>query len=141
LSALIAPLCVFVGPQLLARAALYTAGITAGLTSIAVTAPSEKFLNMAGPLAIGMGLVFASSIGAMFLPPTTTLGLSLYSVYMYGGLVLFSGLLLYDTQKITYKAEHSQHFDSVNESMSIYMDVLNIFIRLAMIMSGSRNKK
>jgi hypothetical protein len=26
-------------------------------------APSEKFLNMGGPLAVGLGLVFASSIG------------------------------------------------------------------------------
>ena len=34
-----------------------------GLSAIAATAPSEKFLNMGGPLAVGFGLVFASSIG------------------------------------------------------------------------------
>ena len=30
---------------------------------MAVCAPSEKFLNMGGPLAIGLGVVFASSLG------------------------------------------------------------------------------
>ena len=30
---------------------------------MAMCAPSEKFLNMGGPLACGFGLVFASSVG------------------------------------------------------------------------------
>ena len=45
------------------RAAWYTAGAVGGLSAIAATAPSEKFLNMGGPLALGLGLVFASSVG------------------------------------------------------------------------------
>ena len=55
----------------------------------------------------------------MFLPPTTALGAGLYSIALYGGLVLFSAFLLYDTQKIVKKAEvHSPYaavpFDPVN---------------------------
>ena len=42
----------------------YTAGIVGGLSTVAVCAPSEKFLNMGGPLAIGFGAVFAASIGS-----------------------------------------------------------------------------
>ena len=30
---------------------------------VAMTAPSEKFLNMGGPLAAGLGVVLMSSIG------------------------------------------------------------------------------
>jgi FtsH-binding integral membrane protein len=123
------------------KAAWYTAGIVGGLSLIAATAPSEKFLNMGGPLAIGLGVVFASSIGSAFLPPTTKLGLSLYSMSIYGGLILFSMFLLYDTQKIVQKAEHSLHFDPINESIGIYMDTINIFIRLASILSGGNRKK
>ena len=85
------------------RAAWYTAGVVGGLTTIAVTAPSEKFLYMGGPLAMGFGVVFMSSIASAFLPPTTALGAGLYSIALYGGLVLFSGFLLYDTQKIIHK--------------------------------------
>ena len=44
------------------------------------------------------------SAGA-FLPPTTALGAGLYSISVYGGLAVFSGLMLYDTQKVMKKAE------------------------------------
>lgn len=118
LGAVIAPLC-FVGGPILTRAAIYTAGIVGGLSTCAVCAPSDKFLYMGGPLAIGLGFVFASSLASMFLPPVTALGASLYSVSLYGGLVLFGGFLLYDTQRIVRKAEThpvyaAQQFDPVN---------------------------
>ena len=34
-----------------------------GLSTLAMCAPSDKFLYMGGPLAMGLGVVFASSIG------------------------------------------------------------------------------
>ncbi|ESO89281.1 hypothetical protein LOTGIDRAFT_210320 [Lottia gigantea] len=143
----LAPLAVLGGP-LLIRAAWYTAGIVGGLSAVAMCAPSEKFLNMGGPLAIGLGVVFASSIGGMFLPPTTALGAGLYSITMYGGLVLFSAFLLYDTQKIIKKAETHptygvRRYDPINGCLGIYMDTINIFIRLAILLSnggGGRRK-
>lgn len=58
----IAPLALLGGP-LLIRAAWMTAGVVGGLSAIAATAPSDKFLSMGGPLAIGLGVVFASSLG------------------------------------------------------------------------------
>jgi len=140
LGAMICPLALLGGPAVV-RAAWYTAGIVGGLSVIAATAPSEKFLNMAGPLSVGLGVVFAASLGSMFLPPTTRLGLSLYSLTLYGGLVLFSMFLLYDTQKIVKHAETKAVYDPVNESISIYLDILNIFIRMATILSGGSRRK
>ena len=56
------------------------------------------------------------SPGSMFLPPTGALGASMYSVAMYGGLVLFGMFLLYDTQKIMKRAETSPgYYDPVNK--------------------------
>lgn len=145
IGAVVAPMAMLGGP-LLIRAAWYTAGIIAGLSTVAICAPSEKFLNMGGPLAVGLGLVFASSIGGMFLPPTTALGASLYSISIYGGLVLFGMFLLYDTQKIIRSAEThpvyaAKPYDPVNASIGIYLDTVNIFIRIAMILSGGGGKK
>lgn len=62
MGAVVAPLA-FLGGPLLIRAAWYTAGIVGGLSTVAMCAPSEKFLNMGGPLGIGLGFVLASSIG------------------------------------------------------------------------------
>ena len=114
LGAVVAPLSVF-GGQILIRAAWYTAGIVGGLSTVAVCAPSDKFLNMGGPLAIGLGVVFASSIGSMFLPPATALGAGLASMSLYGGLLLFSGFLLYDTQRHIRAAETRPDYDPVNK--------------------------
>ena len=46
-----------------------------------------------------------SSPGSMFLPPTSAFGAGLYSVAVYGGLVLFGMFLLHDTQNVIKRAE------------------------------------
>lgn len=66
IGAVVAPMA-FLGGQILVRAAWYTAGVVGGLSAVAVCAPSEKFLTMGGPLAIGLGVVFASSLGELSL--------------------------------------------------------------------------
>lgn len=145
MGAVAAPLTVLGGP-LLIRAAWYTAGIVGGLSTVAMCAPSEKFLNMGAPLGVGLGLVFVSSLGSLFLPPTTVAGVTLYSVAIYGGLALFSMFLLYDTQKVIKRAEvvpmyGVQKYDPINSMLGIYMDTLNIFMRVASILATGGNRK
>lgn len=151
MGAIIAPLGTVGGPIIL-RAALYSAGIIGGLSMIAACAPSDKFLNMGGALGIGLGVVFAASIGTFFLPPTNMMGAGLYSVAVYGGLVLFAAFLLYDTQRLVHQAKSAPTpwqgstdlaFDPINAQLSIYANVLNIFIRMVSILSmggGSKRK-
>lgn len=145
MGAVVAPLC-FLGGPIIMRAALYTAGVVGGLSTVAACAPSDKFLYMGGPLACGLGLVFASSLGSMFLPASTALGAGLYSISMYGGLVLFGAFLLYDTQRIVRKAEtyplYAVHpYDPINASISIYLDTMNIFMRIAMLLAGGGSRR
>ncbi|CAK9800456.1 Growth hormone-inducible transmembrane protein, partial [Anthophora plagiata] len=145
--AILAPLYLFAGPLVL-RAAWYTAGVVGGLSLVAICAPNEKFLNMGGPLAIGLGVVFASSVGSMFLPPTTTVGSGLYAMSLYGGLILFSMLLLYDTQRIIKQAETypaheymTRPYDPINNAISVYMDAVNIFVRIVTILASGGNRR
>jgi len=143
--AVVAPITLLGGPLML-RAACYTAGVVGGLSTLAVCAPSDKFLYMGGPLAMGLGVIFVSSIGTWFLPPTSVLGAGLYGVAVYGGLALFGMFLLYDTQKIIHRAETHptygvQVYDPINNSVGIYLDTVNIFIRIAMILAGGGNRK
>ncbi|XP_075992492.1 growth hormone-inducible transmembrane protein-like [Anticarsia gemmatalis] len=145
MGAVIAPIC-FLGGPVLTRAAWYTAGVVGGLSTIAICAPSGEFLNMRAPLAMGLGAVFAASLAGMFLPPTTALGAGLYSFSMYGGLIIFSGFLLYDTQAIIRRAEmHPAYgvrpYDPIDSAISVYLDILNIFMRMAMILSGGGGNK
>lgn len=142
LGMILAPLSLYGGPAIL-RAASYTAGIVGGLSITAACAPSEKFLVSTAPLSIGLGAVVASSFASYFLPPTSKIGLGLYGIAMYGGLIVFSGLLLYDTQRTIKKAElHPAYsmrpYDPINNSLHIYMDIINIFIRLLPLVGNQR---
>lgn len=60
------PICLVGGPILI-QAALYTGGIVGSLSLVAVTAPSDRFINWGGPLAIGLGVVFVSSVGRLII--------------------------------------------------------------------------
>ena len=50
----------------------------------------------------------------MFAAPGGALFSGLHAIYMYGGLVLFGGFLLYDTQNIIHHSERAATYDPVN---------------------------
>ena len=66
---------------------------------------------------------------------------ALMNIYMYGGLVLFGGFVLYDTQKIVFNAKRKAVYDPLNESLSIYLDAINIFQHFLMIFMNNQKKK
>lgn len=139
---LLSPAMAMGGPAL-TRAALCTGGLVAGLTGAAVTAPSEKFLTMSGPLMMGFGAVFAASIATNFMGPTGAMGKGVYALAIYGGVVLFSALLLYQTQKVVAVCEKTpshQNYDPIIMSTGIYMSTINLFTRILMIMGGNKRK-
>jgi len=134
-----------VGGPAVTRAAMYTGALVAGLTLAAVTAPSERYLQMSGPLMMGFCVVAAASLASAFLPPTGMLGGGIYGIAVYGGVVLFSGMLLYDTQRIVKACELTPNYDPalydpISQSMSIYMTTINLFIRIVSIVAGNRRK-
>ena len=53
-------------------------------------------------------------LGGLFMTHGSMLFSGLNAISLYGGLVLFGGFLLYDTQKIIYHAESAQKYDPVN---------------------------
>ena len=68
-------------------------------------------------------------------------------IWLYGGLAVFGGFTLYDVQKILRNARMVQagrgRKDVVNESISLELDFINIFIRMVQIlgMRGGSNKR
>ena len=65
-------------------------------------------------------------------------------IFMYGGLAVFSGFTLYDTQKILKHGELAHRGlmkrDPVNEGLSLELDFINIFVRMMHIL-GNRNQR
>ena len=50
-------------------------------------------------------------------------------------------LTLYRTQKIIYNAKTQYKFDPITESVGIYLDAINMFQRILMILMMNKNNK
>jgi len=146
-AAILSPLF-FMSPALLARAGLYTVGMMGSIAFVGATAKQEKYLYLGGPLLAGVAIVAISGFAPLVLPATAARTLMwTENIWLYGGLAVFGGFTLYDVQKILHHARMSERGlvrkDVVNESISLELDFLNIFIRMVQIlgMSQRRNKR
>lgn len=117
--------------------AMLATGVTMGsLGLVAYNAPSQQFLNMGGALSIGLGAMLGVSLMQMFNPASK----ALFNIWLYGGLGLFSLFVLYDTQMILMRAKTEQRFDPINNSIHVYLDAIQLFIRFAMIFGNAKKK-
>ncbi|KAI9371643.1 inhibitor of apoptosis-promoting Bax1-domain-containing protein [Aspergillus egyptiacus] len=145
-AALLSPL-MFMHPALLARAGLYTVGMMGSIAFVGATAKQEKYLYLGAPLLAGVTIVALSGLAPLVMPATATRALMWSErIWLYGGLAVFGGFTLYDIQKILYHARMAQHGvvrkDVVNESISLTLDFLNIFIRMVQILGmRSQNRR
>lgn len=144
-AAVLSPLF-FYQPALLARAGLYTAAMMGSLAFVGATAKQEKYLYLGGPLLAGVALVAVSGFAPLVLPATAARTLMWSErIWLYGGLAVFGGFTLYDVQKVLYHARAAERGlvrkDVVNESISLELDFLNIFIRMVQILGMRGNNR
>ncbi|KAM6537696.1 hypothetical protein FALCPG4_003604 [Fusarium falciforme] len=145
-AAFVAPLLAFVPGALIARAGLYTVAMMGGISIVGATAKQEKYLYIGGPLLAGAAIVAASGLAPLIIPATAIRTLAFTeSLWLYGGLAVFGGFTLYDVQKVLYHARLAQagvmRRDPVNESISLELDFLNIFIRMVQILMMQQNRR
>jgi FtsH-binding integral membrane protein len=136
----------FLQPALLARAGLYTVGMMGSIAYVGATAKQEKYLYLGGPLLAGVCVVALSGFAPLVLPATAARTLMwTENIWLYGGLAVFGGFTLYDVQKILHHARLAERGlvkrDVVNESISLELDFLNIFIRMVQILGMSRHNR
>jgi len=138
MAASLCPLGVVGGPILM-KAALATGAIVGSLSAIAAASPSDRFLNMGGALGVGLGCMFAASIGSMVFPASALL----HNVVLYGGMGLFGLMLLYDTQRMMHHAEMTvgMKYDPINAGLGIYLDTIQIFWRMVAMMGGGGGRR
>jgi len=144
----IAPLIAMYG-DVVAQAALYTGGITAGISAIGWTAPSNEYLKMWGPVAMMSGCIFIAAMASPFFNPVSPAGGALYSLVLWGGLCLSGFGMFMSTQRMIASAEHhpapshwgqTRAFDPINASLGVYVDMIMMFQRLLIILGNNRRK-
>jgi FtsH-binding integral membrane protein len=144
-AAVLSPL-MFMSPALLARAGIYTLGMMGSIAFVGATAKQEKYLYLGGPLLAGVTVVMLSGFAPLVLPATATRALMWSErLWLYGGLAVFGGFTLYDVQKVLHHARLAERGvvqrDIVNESISLELDFLNIFIRMVQILAMRNNNR
>ena len=133
-------------PALLMRAGLYTGAMMGSLAFVGATAKTDKYLYLGGPLLAGVALVAVSGLAPLVLPATAVRTLAFTeNIWLYGGLAVFGGFTLYDVQKILHHARLAEQGvirrDAVNESISLELDFINIFVRMVQILAMQQRRK
>ena len=93
--------------------------LRAALSLVAANAPDEQFVQMRGPLMVGFGVVLAASVGNVFFPAMPLL----YNISLYGGLLVFGGFTLLDTQFVT---SHLAKFGAIEVSREEFQRLLDL---------------
>ena len=118
------PLLAAVGSAVVAQAFFLTAVIAGGLSLYAMQS-TRDFSSWGKPLFIALIILVVGSVVNLFL------GSPLLQVLIAGaGALLFSLMIIYDTQKIIQGAFATP----VEAAVAIYLDVLNLFISLLQIL-------
>lgn len=133
---------VFIQKSILAQAAFITLGIGSLLTFTAYMAPDKRFLEWEGPLMAALSCLSIASFVARFFP-NTAFAYGIDRASLYGGLLIFSGLFMSSTQKLVDEAEKQddKQFDPINASFNLYLDTLNIFLRVLRILLENQKKE
>jgi hypothetical protein len=61
---------------------------------------SKEYLNLVGPAAMVMGVVFMAAMVSPFMNPTSPAGGMLFSFVLWGGMIFSGGMIFIHTQKM-----------------------------------------
>ncbi len=132
----------FFSKQLITQAAVISLGIGGTATLTSYLAPDEKFLKWEGPFLNALACISLVSFASLFFPGQAA-AYGLNKALSYGGLAIFTGLLMSRTQRLYKEAKEkrTKDFDPIKASLSIYMDGLNIFVRVLDILTKNKSEE
>ena len=132
----------YLNQKVVAQAAAISLGLGGAITLAAYLAPDRSFLAWQGPLMAALTSISIASCVALFFPGSA-FAYGVDRASLYGGLAIFSMLLASSTQRLMEEAEtqYEEDFDPINSSMSIYLDGMNIFIRILRIMLENQKEE
>jgi len=103
-----------------------------GALTAYVMGSKRDFSFMGGFLFVGLIAILAGSLLNVFFFQNAAMEF----VVSVGGVILFSGFILYDTSNILRRYDVE---DYTSATLSLYLDILNLFLFLLRLLSGSRN--
>ncbi|POM70736.1 Bax inhibitor-like protein [Phytophthora palmivora] len=113
-----------VDPSILVSALLLTTLVFMCFTGSALLATRRSYLYLGGILSSTLSVLFLSSVLNLFAYSSF-----LFNLNLYGGLFLFCGYVVFDTQMIIEKASTGDK-DVLKHTLDLFMDLMSIFVRI-----------
>lgn len=125
----------FIDPALIVTAFLGTVAVFACFTASALIAQRRSYLYLGGILGSAVTLLLVLGLANMFFR-----SVNIFLVELYGGLLVFSGYVVFDTQLILEKAEYGSK-DVVGHAATLFIDFVGIFVRILIILMRNNRGK
>ncbi|KAI3387818.1 hypothetical protein SNEBB_009704 [Seison nebaliae] len=125
-----------INPSIIVTALLATTTIFACFTLAALTQKSRSYMYMTGLLLSAFGVISLVSLMNLFIRSS-----AMEMLTIYGSLIIFSLFIVCDTQIIIAKAEEYSHYDSVEQSITLFLDLINIFQHLLIILGNNEQQE
>lgn len=122
-------------PNILLSAVVSAVVVFGSFSMTALTSPRRSYLFLGGLLGSAMmGLFFLSLFNSFFGSQL------LNSAGIYGGLLIFSGFTMYDTQLIVERAERGER-DAVSHTLMLFQDLMGLFVRILVILTRREEER
>lgn len=117
-----------INPSIIITALISTAAIFVCFSIASLTAKRGRWLYLGGTLLTFLTILIALSFANIFFGSHL-----LFQAYLYLGLALMCGFVLYDTQLIIEKRRQGDK-DFISHSIDLFVDLLGIFRRIIIIL-------
>mmetsp|Transcript_79235 Transcript_79235/g.124972 ORF Transcript_79235/g.124972 Transcript_79235/m.124972 type:complete len:239 (-) Transcript_79235:395-1111(-) len=128
-------LVIQIDPSIIPTAFFATTLIFVCFTLSALWAEQRTYLYLGGTLMSGLSILFCLSLVNLFIGARF-----IFQLQLYGGLLLFCGFVLYDTQLIVHKRKQGDK-DFVWHSVDLFLDFIQIFRRIMIILAQNKESK
>jgi len=125
-------------PDIIITALTGTTMIFVSFSAAALVAKRRHFLYLGGILGSAISILCSLRMLNFFMGGTLSAGL--FAVELYGGLAMFMGYIIFDTQMIIEDA-HSGRKDFVAHALELLIDFVGVFVRLLIILQRNATKK
>eukprot|EP01013_Petalomonas_cantuscygni_P011223 TRINITY_DN24594_c0_g1_i1.p1 TRINITY_DN24594_c0_g1~~TRINITY_DN24594_c0_g1_i1.p1 ORF type:complete len:242 (-),score=56.09 TRINITY_DN24594_c0_g1_i1:449-1174(-) len=129
-------MALMVDPSVVATAVAATGAVFLAFSVVALTARRREYLYLGGVLASATSVIFFLGLFNLLFGSTLV-----FDVTLWGGLLLFVGWVVVDTQIIIEKAAQSAQPDALAHAAELFVDLVAIFVRVLIILLRNNNKR
>lgn len=128
-------MAVHVNPSIVSTALMSTTLIFACFSLAALFAPDGHYLYLGGTLLSGLSMLFwLGLLNIFFRSP------ALFQLHLWGGLLIFCGFVVYDTQAIIEKRRRGDK-DAIRHSLDLFIDFIQLFRKILILLMQKENNR